>query len=114
MAKKDGTNGAKIGRHSRNPSSKLQATRSARSKRLRIEAAIKRGDTSAGVQREAESYRRFGVASSEYCPKSATPEQRSVSTKPHHDQRAWHLGRAQLRSVMRSVYPCSKVRSGQV
>lgn len=37
MSKKsDGTNGKKIGRHGRNPSSKMQASRSAANKRKRI------------------------------------------------------------------------------
>ena len=39
MAKKDGTNGKKIGRHGRNPSSKMQAIRSAANKARRIKAA---------------------------------------------------------------------------
>lgn len=44
MSKKTGGNSAKIGRHSRNPSSKLQAARSARNKA----AAVKRAGKAAG------------------------------------------------------------------
>lgn len=104
--------GAKFGRHARNPSSKLQATRSAKNKRLRIEAAQKRGDTQAGVSKDAESYRSYGPVS-EYTPKSATLEQRHARVKHHHDQRAWHLARATCVATMRAVYPCSAVRNGK-
>jgi len=57
MAKKDGTNGAKIGRHSRNPSSKMQATRSARNKTKAIAKAQARGDKRAGVPLSADDYK---------------------------------------------------------
>ena len=126
MAKKDGTNGKKIGRHGRNPSSKMQAQRSQRNKRLRVEAALKRGDNTSGSaiadpeqhyrpkRKSYESWQKPAVdRAGMYLPKSPTPEQRAGNgQKAHADQRAWHLARAACVAAIKAVKPSSAVRKG--
>lgn len=96
MAKGDGTNGAKIGRHTRGNSNKMQSQRSAKNKAKAVKRAQEAGDPmdSTGLRHTHQSKyeKRLIEASKRLAHKAAMREARETLRAQDVSGGDWHLG----------------------